>query len=271
MQHDQTIRHARHNPSGCIERASQIVQSRLVHVNLAVLAAGRINCVGKPEVLRRFRTHHRGVVPRQPRDRLRQLLEPGVVRKPPVVHRRIRTKHDLVRAGFELARPRPPQRESRRSEASHSLPAVACPNISVIQRAPPDGLEIASELFLPVLAHDVVSGCFGLARKGGNDFVRRFSADKAAQSAAARSRVRRKARASLQDSRKCVIGTCHWQTADVSFADRGADVNSSPGLQQLLLEYRDRPARHTPGCRRESPAASPAGVKIGRQIRERRD
>ena len=65
---------------------------------------------------RRRRRDQRGVVPRQLRQRLRQFLQPGVVREAAVVDARIGTEHDFEPAGSRCRR----RAERRQPAASPS-------------------------------------------------------------------------------------------------------------------------------------------------------
>ena len=91
----------------------------------------------------------------EPRDRLRQLLQPAVVGKPPVEHRGIVTERDL-----EAGRARATAARARTVPFADTVTLGKCRagNDTVVEPAAPGQVEVggAVDCAAPVVAHDVV-------------------------------------------------------------------------------------------------------------------
>ena len=209
------------------------------------------------------RADHRRVAPGQLGDRIRRFLHPAVVGEPPVPGRslgRNATSMPLAR-GFGSAataaanflgidrnfrgfgRLRPPR--SRRRSAPSATPIRDC-RLCRRSTAPS-----------PIILDDVVSfivlAVDRPARPSRPPSCRRTSAR---SSAAESTPTRRTVAASLQDSRKCASGRCHFAAAAVSSSSSPNESSSRPSPAPSRTA--DRPEQCRPDCRPESPASKPA-------------
>src|SRR5205823_10274724 len=97
MQSRGTVGMARNDPERNAQSPPAILQ---IHLNRSALVDHRVALAIVPAgVARRLRTDEQHVVPHDFRLRLRQLLQPGVVRETAVVDRRIGTETELDAGG----------------------------------------------------------------------------------------------------------------------------------------------------------------------------
>ncbi len=175
----QSIGVARHREARAFDRAiAERDPDDRAH-DLAVLAAGGAWRQLDAQAVGVGRAHHHGVAPGDACDRLRQLLQPGVVAEPAVVHGRIRLEHDFEPGG------RRRQIRRRRDDLRHAdgrghRRARRPRNHAVVQPAPPfafAGVAGFGETAFgrPALVDGVVPRPLGCVGERGDDFESRLA------------------------------------------------------------------------------------------------
>src|SRR5207248_3060631 len=146
------------------------------------------------------------VVPGQLRDRLRQLLQPAVVREAAVEDRRIVSERNFESFGWGLGA----GGWTRRRHADVPWRERRVRNHAVVQPAAPRGIVFGIDL--PELANEVVARPLRPVAHRGEHFVRALAAVERGDQRLddRRARVRR----------KCASGICQWHSSDVSSSYR---------------------------------------------------
>ena len=128
-------------------------------------------------LLRERRAHVDRVVPREARNRLRQLVKPGVVREAAVEEIRVRPNDDLDRVRVAGRRDGVPEaRVPIRAQVDGAQRRSRSRDETVVKRLPPKRLEIPTRARLPVITHDVVRLRRRVAEEHRHDLVGRLAA-----------------------------------------------------------------------------------------------